>query len=339
MQAIANSGYGGAEVTSIIELPVPTPAEGEVQIRVAGGGLNPVDLRLREGALKALLPLPLPFVVGNELSGEISALGAGVTSLAVGDKVIVRVSKTGGTGAFSQYVVQPANLVARAPTNISLVDAAGLPLAGLTALQVLDKLGVKAGDKVLITAGAGGVGLLAIQLAKIRGAHVTTTASSAGEELVRSVGADVVVDYKTTKLADLDTKFTQVFDCAGGDMTDVLAATADNGRVITIAGTPTPSMLDSFDLPSWKRYLVSGAIWLQSRSVRNAASARGIAYEFLFMRPDGPELQQLSDYVTAGKLRVVIDSTFKFADYADALARLESKRSKGKVVIEFPATA
>jgi len=339
-KAIAYTAYGGPEVTQIIDVEIPTPAADEVLIKTAGGGLNPIDYRTRNGDVALLMPQTLPLIAGNELSGEVTALGEGVTNFAVGDNVIVRTGKgTEARGTLAQFVALPARIVAKAPTGIPLTEAAGIPLAGLTALQVLDYLDVKAGDNVLITAGAGGVGLFAIQLAKVRGAHVTTTASTAGEELVRSVGADRVIDYKTTKLADIGTKFDKVFDCAGGDMVDVIAATADNGSLATIAGVPVPSMLAAFELPFWKSYLVSGVLWLKSRQVRNLTYERNIKYEFFWMRPDGADLQKLSDLVTEGKLRVIIDSSYKFDDFAQAFARLESKRSKGKVVIEFPPVA
>ncbi|WOO84051.1 NADP-dependent oxidoreductase domain containing protein [Vanrija pseudolonga] len=336
-KAICYTRYGGPEATSIVDVPKPTPRAGQVLIKTAAGGLNPLDYRVRLGDTRALIPATFPWIAGHELSGTVAALGDGVTTFAVGDEVMVRVGKRKEhTGALAQYVALPARIVARTPKNLPLVEAAGIPLAGLTALQLLDHLGVTAGDRLLITGGAGGVGLFAIQLAKLRGAHVTTTASSAGEVLVRSVGADEVIDYKATKLADIGTQFAKVFDCAGGDMNDLLAATADGGHIATIAGELTPSVLAGFDVSTFKRYLASAVLWYRSRGVVNAAAARGIHYQFYFMLPDGRQLQELSDLVSEGKLRVVVDSTYKFEDYAQAFARLESKRSKGKVVIEFP---
>lgn len=339
MKAIVNTHYGGPEVTSITTLPDPVPAEGEVLVRVAAGALNPVDLRIRKGDFKSFMHRDFPFVAGSELSGEVIALGTGVTSFSIGDKVIARVGDGADqTGALAELVTLPASFCARAPSGVPLVDAAGLPLAGLTAEQVLDALGVKSGDRVLITAGAGGVGLFAIQLAKLRGAHVTTTASSAGDSLVRSAGADDVIDYKTTKLSEVAAKFDKIFDCAGGDtaaILDLVGVAAPDGKIISISGTPTPSMLSALDLPSWKHYLFAGALWLQSRTVRNAATAKNVTYDFMFMHIDGKQLQQLSDYVAAGKLHLHIDSHFKFASYKEAFARQESKRAKGKIIVEM----
>jgi alcohol dehydrogenase len=282
--------------------------------------------------------MTLPFIAGNELSGTITALGEGVTSFTVGDHVIVRVHKD-RLGAFAEYSAVDATIVARAPTSVSLRDAAGLPLAGLTAVQVLDKLELKPGDRLLITGGAGGVGLFAIPLAKLRGAHVTTTASPAGEALVNKAGADVVINYKTQKLSDAGERFDKVFDLVGeGDgngLSEVFAMTNPGGSVITIAGPPTPGALDSV-VSGWRRFVINGMLGFKSRATRNQAVATGVHYEFLFMRPDGPQLQQLADMVDSGDLEIVVDSTFGLEDYTKAFERLESRRSKGKVLIEFP---
>ncbi|KAK1922923.1 chaperonin 10-like protein [Papiliotrema laurentii] len=340
MRAVVFTRYGGPEVTQVsTSVPVPQPKKGEVQVRVAAGGLNPIDWHQRAGELKAIMPYKLPVVAGNEFSGEVSLLGEDVTGFAIGDKVICRVRQD-QMGGLGEYVVMPASLLAKAPTSIPLTDAAGLPLAGLTALQSLDTLDVKAGDRILITGGAGGVGLFGIQLAKIRGAHVTTTASDEGKPYVLKAGADEVINYKTQKLSELSEKFTKVFDAAGGDealVHEVIPATAEGGHIVSIAGAMTPGLFDSF-LPGWKAMLVNFGLGLKSRKVRNAAAARKVNYQYIFMRPDGTQLQHLANLIDEGKLVINIDSRFKVADYAKAYERLESGRSKGKIIIEFDET-
>lgn len=337
MQGVAYTRYGGPEVTEIATVPTPTPAAGQVLVRVAAGGLNPVDAIQRSGQFKMIMPYTFPVVAGNEFSGTVTQLGDGVTNFAVGDNVYARVGKT-ELGGLGQYIAIDAKLVARAPTTISLPHAAGIPLAGLTAEQALEKLDVKEGDNVLITAGAGGVGLLAIQLAKIRGATVTTTASPAGEVLVRRVGADEVVNYKTTKLASLGRVFDKVFDCAGPDdaeaLADVFAATKEGGSVVTIAGPPTPGLFSDYTA-GIKGWIINTVIGWKSRTTINNAHAAGVSYEFMFMRPDGKGLEKLAGFVDEGKLEVIIDSRYPMADFAKAFERLESKRSKGKVIIEI----
>lgn len=338
MKAIANTAYGGPSVTKILDVPIPTPAPGEVLIRVAAGGLNPIDYVQRDGVFKFVTPMTLPFVAGNELSGTVAELGEGVSSFAIGDPVTVRVDKN-KLGAFAEYSAVDATIVARAPSSVSLRDAAGLPLAGLTALQVLDKLEIKTGDRLLVTGGAGGVGLFAIPLAKLRGAHVTTTASPAGEALVKKAGADVVINYKTQQLSDAGERFDKVFDLVGegegNGLSEVFAMTKPGGIVITVAGSPTPGALDNV-VSGWRRLVINAMLGFKSRTTRNQAAAARVHYEFLFMRPDGPQLQQLADMVDSGELEIVVDSTFGLEDYAKAFERLESRRSKGKVLIEFP---
>ena len=343
MDGIAFTAYGGPEVTSIAQFPIPQPGPGEVQIRTAGSGLNPIDKHQRSGAFKSIMPYHHPVIAGNEFSGHISALGSGVdgSKFAVGDAVICRVrkDKMDGMGA---YVVQPASIVAKAPSSISLVDAAGLPLAGLTALQVLNQLDVQAGDRLLITGGSGGVGLFAIQLAKIRGAYVFTTASSAGKPYVEKAGADEVIDYKTEKLASYTpksgAKWTKVFDAAGGEQTmidDIIPSVAPGGHIVSVAGVMTPGIFDAV-LPYFKAILVNAMLRYKAWSVTSAAASAGVKYEYIFMRPDGAELAQLARYVDEGKLVVNVDSKFSVQEYKKAFEQLESGRSKGKVLIEWP---
>ncbi|GMK57989.1 hypothetical protein CspeluHIS016_0500210 [Cutaneotrichosporon spelunceum] len=336
MKAIAYSAYGGPEVTKLMELPLPTPRAGDVTVRVAAGSLNPVDKHQRNGTFKALIPYSFPAIGGNEFSGVVTALGEGVDRFAVGDSVVCRTEKT-AMRAFAEYTTMPAHLCAKAPTTMPLTDAAGLPLASVTAEQCLDLLEVKAGDRVLVTGGAGGVGLFAIQLAKLRGAHVTTTASDAGKPFVEKAGADEVVNYKTTKLADMPQKWTKVLDAAGGDdaiLNDVLPAVEDGGKIISIAGPQSPGCFDGV-LSWWMKPVINLVIWARARTVLNAAATRNITYQWWFMVPNGDQLAKLVGYVDEGKLVVNIDSRFKMAEFKDAYERLESGRCKGKIVLEI----
>ncbi|GAA4806212.1 NADP-dependent oxidoreductase [Streptomyces ziwulingensis] len=179
------------------DVPEPAPSDGEMLIRIRAAGLNPVDCKIRDGKMRLLNRLDLPMVAGSELSGVVERIGAGVTRFAVGDRVFARVDKT-KLGAYAPFVVVDQTLVTKMPKALDFADAAGLPLAGLTALQALrDELALTAGDRVFISGGAGGVGTLAIQLAVWMGAKVATTASPRGEELVRSLGAETVIDYES----------------------------------------------------------------------------------------------------------------------------------------------
>ncbi|ORX40604.1 putative quinone oxidoreductase [Kockovaella imperatae] len=337
MQAIAYTKYGGPEVTSIVSVPIPSPGPGQIQTRVVAGALNPVDWHQRNGAMAQISPYTFPQVAANEFSGIVTALGEGVSNFTVGDRVTCRTDFL-KLGALGEYTVQPASFYARVPESLSLVDAAGLPLAGLTAEQGLDRLNVKQGDKLLVTGGAGGVGLFAIQLAKIRGAHVTTTASQAGSSIVKEAGADEIIDYKNEKVAEHPTKFDKVFDCAGGEealINDIIPAVVEGGKITSVAGVMIPGALDDFNL-GWKGPLVNGMLWWKSRAIRNAADARKVTYDYFFMHPDGVQLAKLIGFMEQGKLSVKIDSKYQMEDYAKAFEKLESGRSKGKIIIEMP---
>ncbi|KLT39520.1 GroES-like protein [Cutaneotrichosporon oleaginosum] len=336
MQAVAYTAYGGPEVMQLVSAPVPVPRAGEVLVRVAAGGLNPVDKLQRAGMFKAFMPFSFPAIGGNEFSGTVAGLGEGVTRFSVGDAVICRVTKT-EMRALAEYTTMPADICAPAPKSVPLTTAAGLPLAGLTAEQCLDHLDVQAGERLLVTGGAGGVGQFAIQLAKLRGAHVSTTASDAGRPFVLKAGADEVINYHTTKLADLPQKFDKVLDAAGGDdalMYDVVPSVREGGRIISVAGPPTPGCLDGL-MSWWMRPAVNVLLWTKSRALVNAAAAVGVEYKYIFMVPNGEQLAHLAALVDQGKLAITVDSRFKMAEFKQAFERLESGRSKGKVIVEF----
>ena len=331
MKAFVLDRYGGPSSASLRDVPAPTPAAGEVRIRVKAAGLNPVDYKIRAGKLKPVVRLALPSTLGCELSGVVDALGAGVTAFAVGDEVMARVGKE-SLGAFAEQCCVDASFVARKPTSVDFETSAALPLAGLTALQVLrDELRVGAGTRVFIPGGAGGVGTFAIQIARHLGAHVTTTASPRGEALVRRLGADEVVDY--TKPFPSLAPFDGAFDLVGGEATNqCLDVVRRGGRIVSIAGTPEPRMA-SIDLK--RGFPLTALLWAISIPVRLRAQRRGVDYRYVLMHPSGTELTELATLVDAGKLEIVIDRVLPFAEIADAFAYLEAGRAKGKVVVRM----
>ncbi|TXB71347.1 NADP-dependent oxidoreductase [Paracoccus aurantiacus] len=333
MQAFAMTKYGGPEVAELREMPKPAPGAGEVLVRVHAAGLNPVDYKIREGGLKAILRFPLPAVMGNEISGVVEAQGEGASQFPPGTRVFARMPKD-QMGAFAEYAVLPEKFVARVPDGVDMVAAAGVPLAGLTALQALrDELHLTPGSRVFIPAGAGGVGTFAIQIAKWLGAEVVTTASPRGRELVERLGADEIIDYTTEKFQDRLSGLGGVFDLLGGD--DLLAAfdvVKPGGKVVSIAGLPEPVTARK-DLG--RGPLLTAAFWFVSRKLRKEARKRDVTYRFLFMHPSGPELAELATLVEAGKIEPVIDRVFPFAQMKEAMAYLESGRAKGKVVVQM----
>lgn len=329
--------YGGPASATLRTTSVPTPGPRELLVAVQGAGLNPVDFKTREGALKLIYRPQFPFVLGNELSGRVVAVGADVADFQVGDAIVARVEKE-RMGAFAQYASVHEDTAAPAPNSVDLVDAAGLPLAGLTALQALrDCLCVGPDTRVLITGGAGGVGTLAVQIARILGAHVTTTASPRGHALVTSLGAHAVIDYTQTPLAAVSETFDCAFDLVGGaDLAACFAKVRPGGKVVSVAGLPTPETA-AVDLQ--RGFPLNFLFWLASWGTRRQATRAGVTYRYLFMRPSGADLRTLVAWVDEGKLRPIVDRRFDFADIADAFAYLESGRAKGKVVVAIGPAA
>lgn len=340
MRAISFTKYGGPDVMKLQDLPQPVPEANQVLIRAVTAGLNPVDALQRQGTFRLAHPYTFPKIAGNELSGVVEFVGSLVREFQPGDHVMTRTGSE-QLSALADYVAVDQDFVARAPQNIPLSDAAAIPLAGLTAQQALgpEHLGLQAGEHLLITGGAGGVGLLAIQLAKLKGAHVTTTASSAGEKLVREAGADHVINYRERKISDGVERFTKVLDLVGGDtVTDLMAAVERGGAVVSIAGPPTPgSLAGDTDLSRSKAALVRGVEELLSFRMRRLAKKAGVTYEFFLMHSDGAGLTKLASLVDQGELRATIDSRYPFDQFRDAFEQLESRRSKGKVLVEISA--
>ena len=333
MRAFVLTRYGGPEHTAVAEMLTPSPRAGELLVRVEAAGLNPVDFKTRAGALKIIRDYPLPVVMGNELAGVVAAVGAGVTRFAAGDRVYARVDKD-HMGALAEFAAVHEDHAAVMPASLDFPTAAAVPLAALTALQALrDELQLRAGQRIFIPGGAGGVGTFAIQLAKLMGAHVATTASPRGEALVRRLGADVVIDYSRERFEDHLTGYDCAFDLIGGDTLSRLFQVLKPGaRVVSVAGLPEPQTARK-DLG--RGPALAALFWLASLGIRLRAARHGASYRFLFMHPSGSDLAHLASLIDAGKLDVIVDRIFPFADTKQAMAYLETGRAKGKVVVVF----
>ncbi|HEV7307565.1 NADP-dependent oxidoreductase [Ensifer sp.] len=333
MQAFVLTRYGGPDAAELRDVPRPRPAGGEVLVRVHAAGLNPVDYKTREGMLKVVQRYPLPAVMGNEIAGVVEELGNGVTAFKPGDRVFARMPK-GAMGGLAEYAVVPEQFLAKMPASIDFNAAAGVPLAGLTALQALrDELHVDRGSRIFVPGGAGGVGTFAIQLAKWLGAEVTTTASPRGRALVEELGADTIIDYTKEHFEEQLRGMDGAFDLLGGEtLMKSFAVVKRGGRVVSIAGMPEPETARK-DLG--RGLFLSTLFWFASYRIRAVASKHGVAYRYLFMHPSGPELAELAALIDAGTIRPVIDRVFPFQDTAAAFDYLETGRAKGKVVVEI----
>lgn len=335
MRAFVFTKYGGPEATELREVPRPNPGAGELLIRVRAAGLNPVDFKTRDGMLKIVQRYSLPAVMGNELAGVVEARGEGATRFAEGDRVFARVAKD-ALGAFADYAVVSESLVAPMPASLDFETAAGIPLAGLTALQALrDELHLKPGSRVFIPGGAGGVGTFAIQIAKWLGAEVTTTASPRGKALVERLGVDVVIDYTALDFADHVRDMDGAFDLLGGDtLKKSFGVVKPGGKVVSIAGLPEPVTARK-DLG--RGPVLAALFWIASYRFRAKAKKHGVTYRYLFMHPSGAELAELGQLVEDEKLEPVIDRIFPFEEIDEAFAYLEAGHAKGKVVVRMPA--
>jgi NADPH:quinone reductase-like Zn-dependent oxidoreductase len=329
MQACYIERYGGPEVVKIGVLPAPTPGPGELVFRMEAASVNPVDFKIRQGMLRALQSYPMPAILGNDAAGVVTALGPGVTGFALGDHVAARLDKA-RMGGFAELVLARQQDLAKIPEGVGFAEAAAVALAGLTAWQCLTEvLRLKAGERVLIHAGAGGVGHLAIQLAKGLGTHVTTTASAANHDWLRSLGADDCVDYRHDDFRRDRAPYDAVLDAMGGaTLLRSIDHTRAGGRVVSIGDLPTPEVAGEFGKP-W----LAPVFWLLSRKPRAAARAAGVAYRYWFMRADGAQLAMLLDRIAQGRLQVKVAQEFPLAQAAEALRVSEAGRVHGKLVI------
>jgi NADPH:quinone reductase-like Zn-dependent oxidoreductase len=334
MRAYVLKHYGGPEGSLLADVPAPAPRPRDILVEVRAAGLNPVDFKFRQGKLRAILRPKLPFVLGNELAGEVIAVGSRVKRFRVGDRVFARVAKD-RAGAFAEQACVDEDDAAHMPRNLDFTAAAAVPLAGLTALQALrDELHVKPGQKVFISGGAGGVGTFAIQIAKWLGAHVTTTASKRGEALVRSLGCDEVIDYTVQDISSEQGRFDAGFDLIGGKTPEQMFEIMKPGtKIVSVAALPEPQSAIR-DLGG--RRALAAIFWLISYGIRSRARRAGISYRYLFMHPSGSDLALLAELIEQGKLKAIVDRTYPFAKITEALEYVESGRAKGKAVVTNP---
>ncbi len=331
MRAYVLKHYGGPEGSLLMDVSAPTPRPRDILVEVRAAGLNPVDFKFRQGKLRAILRPKLPFVLGNEFAGEVIGVGDDVKQFRVGDRVFARVAKE-RAGAFAEQACVDEDHVAHMPRDLDFTAAAGVPLAGLTALQALrDELGVKPGQRVFISGGAGGVGTFAIQIAKWLGAHVTTTASKRGEALVRSLACDEVIDCTAQEISEAHGGFDAGFDVIGGKTLEKMFEIMKPGtKIVSIAGLPEPQTAIK-DLGG--RRALAAVFWVISYGIRSRARRSGVSYRYLFMHPSGTDLAELAELIEQGKLKVIVDKAYPFANISGALLYVESERAKGKVVV------
>ena len=330
MKAFVVDEYGpdGLRAT---EVPDPRVGSHDVLVRVGAASINPLDKMIRNGEFKQLIKYKRPFVLGHDVAGIVVDLGAGVTDFAIGDEVFAR-PRDLHIGTFADFIAIHHEDVALKPPGLSLEEAAAVPLVALAAWQILvERAHVQPGQKVLIHAGAGGLGSTVIQLAKHLGATVATTTDTKTGELVRSLGADIVVDYTQDDFSTVLADYDLVLDSLGGEnLEKSLTVLKPGGLAIGVAGPPDAGFAKQLKAPAPVGILMNTL----SRKVRKKAKSLGVRYEFFFMRASGSQLQKLGALYENGVLRPIVDQVFPFDETVEAMAYVEQGRTTaGKVVV------
>ena len=330
MKAFVLDRYGKMSALRLAGVPNPELRDDEVLVQIHAAGVNLLDSKIRTGEFKLILRYRLPLVLGHDVAGIVVGVGSRVRRFKPGDEVYARPAD-GRIGAFAEFIAINEADVAVKPKALTMEEAASIPLVGLTAWQALiERANLKQGQKVLIHAGSGGVGTFAIQLAKHLGATVATTTSTANVDLVRSLGADVVIDYKKEGFADVLRDCDVVLNSLDKvTLLKSLRVLKPGGQLISISGPPDPAFARTIGA-SWILRMVMGAL---SRGVRAQAKRRQVHYSFLFMRANGGQLARITSLIDEGVIRPVVDRVFPFASTTEAMAYVEAGRAKGKVIV------
>ncbi|PZU19162.1 MAG: NADPH:quinone oxidoreductase [Shinella sp.] len=330
MKAFVVYKYKKKAPLRLADMPDPVIGSNDVLVRIEATAINLLDSKIRDGEFKLFLPYRPPFTLGHDLAGTVIRVGASVRQFKEGDEVYAR-PRDNRVGTFAEMIAVDAADLALKPTSLSMEQAASIPLVGLTAWQALVEVGkVKPGQKVFIQAGSGGVGTFAIQLAKHLGAVVATTTSAANAELVKSLGADVVIDYRKQDFEQVLSGYDLVLNSQDAKtLAKSVNVLKPGGKLISISGPPDVPFAKSLKLNFFFRFVMR----LLSRSILRKAKSRGIDYSFLFMRAEGQQLHEIAKLIDAGAIRPIVDKVYPFAKTAEALAYVETGRAKGKVVV------
>jgi NADPH:quinone reductase-like Zn-dependent oxidoreductase len=332
MKAYTITKYGKNEKVQLTEINTPVIQANEVLVEIHAASINQLDLKIKSGEFKLILPYKLPLILGHDLAGVIIKVGANASRFKVGDEVFAR-ARDFHVGTFAEYIAVNENDLARKPKNISMEEAASLPLVALTVWQAfVEKAKLKKGQNVFIQAGSGGVGTIAIQVAKYLGATVATTTSARNSEFVKQLGADVIIDYQTQDFSTLLKDYDFVLHSQDSkDLEKSFQILKSGGKIISISGPPDAEYVHEANL-SW---FMKVAISLLSRKVRNLVKKTGVDYSFLFMKANPHQLSQITTLIETRTIRPVIDKVFSFDQTQEAMDYVQRGRAKGKVVIKI----
>lgn len=332
MKALVLKRYGGPDQIAFADIPQPTIKPDEILVQVHAAALNAIDCMIPKGTFKPILRFQLPATLGSDLAGVVAEVGSRVTRFKPGDAVFASIFDL-GTGTLAEFAVVPESAAALKPASLDFVQAASIPMVGLTSWQALkERARLKPGQKAFIPAGAGGIGTFAIQLAKHLGAKVGTTTSTANVDLVQSLEADEVIDYKKQEFEDVLQDYDVVLGTVRGDgIEKSLRILKPNSSVVSLIGPPDAAFARARGMNLFMTFVFG----LMSGKIIRQAKKRRVEYSFLFVHPDGRQLAEIGELLDAGRIRPVIDKVFPFDQAKEALAYIEKGRAKGKVVVQM----
>jgi NADPH:quinone reductase-like Zn-dependent oxidoreductase len=331
MKAFTLKRYGKSPQLDFSDIPRPEITPDEILVQVHAVGLNPIDNMIAKGTFKPILKFQLPATMGSDLAGVVVEVGSQVTRFKPGDAVFANIFDL-GIGSLTEFAVVPENAAAIKPANLDFVQAASIPMVGLTSWQALkERAGLKPGQKVFIPAGSGGIGTFAIQFAKYLGAKVGTTTSTSNVGLVRRLGADEIVDYKKQEFENVLQGYDVVLGTVRGDVIEKSLNILNPGSsIVSLVGPLDAAFARARGMNFFMRFVFG----LMSRNIIRQARKHDVGYSFLFVHPDGNQLAEIGKIIEAGHIVPVIDKVFPFDQTKDALAYLEEGRAKGKVVVK-----
>lgn len=332
MQALTFKRYGKSPEIGLSDIPVPVLKADEILVQVYAAAINPIDNMILTGMFKPVLHFQLPATMGSDLAGVVTEVGSQVTRFKPGDAVFASIFDQ-GNGALAKFAVVPESLAAMKPANLDFLQAASIPMVGLTSWQALkERANIQLGQKVFIPAGSGGIGTFAIQLAKYFGADVATTTSTGNFGLVRKLGADQVIDYSKQQFNKVLANYDMVLGTIKGDLIEKSIDILKPGsKIVSLVGPLDAAFAKQRRLNVVLKFVFG----LMSRKIIRQAKKRNIHYSFLFVRPDGHQLTEIAKLLEAEKIKPVIDKVFPFEQATEALAYLAQGHAKGKVVVKM----
>ncbi|HEM6184644.1 TPA: NADP-dependent oxidoreductase [Streptococcus suis] len=332
MKAAQHPSYNKNKITlNLTEIAKPQIKPNQVLVKVTAAGVNPLDNMISRGDVKLIVPYKLPQTAGNEVVGLVEEVGSSVTTFAAGDRVFGRLPLD-SIGAFAEYVAVDAQALAKVPAYLTDEEAAAVPLTALTIMQALDLMGAQSGKTIFISGGTGGVGGMAIPIAKAKGLTVITNGDAASAERVLSLGADQFIDYKTEDYTKTLSNVDYVLDTLGGAETEKqMSIMKKGGQLVSLRAMPNGEFAKRMNLPKWKQILFG----LAGRQFDKMAEKYGVHYHFIFVESNGQQLQEVADIFSKLEIKPSIDTVYPFEEVNAALDKVANGRSRGKTVLSF----